>query len=133
MLNQVSTIPTPILNGFTFDIVKFTIANVAEAKSAKQLTELAGSTEWIIKEVMFYNWDTNIADGYAHLNSTDTDTTNANRFGETYLNVFSAIIIDDDMNGKKAASLTAKPYIHISGGTGATARTVYGVVKYYYK
>lgn len=123
-------------SGFKEDSVKFDIADVADSKVAKQLTELVDGTEYIIKEVLFSNWDTTIADGYAHLNSaaTDDDVNDiGTRFGSTYFQDFSAIIFDGDSNGKLGGSLTAKPYVHASCGTGASTTTIHGVVKYYYR
>lgn len=130
-MGRFSSGPSGVLPGFTCETVRFSITNVVEAVTSKQLTELVDADFYIMKEVMFYNWDVTLVSGYAHLNSASSDRL-ATRFGATDFNVFSAIIIDDDHNGKIGGALTSKPYIHISGGIGEVGRTIYGVSKYYY-
>lgn len=128
----VSPVSPLIISGYTFDQKKFTIANVGEAAVQKQLTELATATKYVIKEIMFFFGGTAEDDAYVHANTAATDVAGT-RFGETYYNVFSAIIFDDNTNGIINADLSAKPYLYASAGTGSSAQTVYGVIKYYYK
>lgn len=42
-------------------------------------------------------------------------------------------MFDGNLNGKINDTLNAKHYLFVCAGTGASAQTVYGSVRYYYK
>ncbi|RLG44054.1 MAG: hypothetical protein DRN81_05340 [Thermoproteota archaeon] len=118
--------------GFKEDSKKFTVSSVGASPVAHQLTELEDGSEYIIKEVRVYFNGTPSDDAYFHLNTASSDNA-ATRFAEGYYWEGSFRMFDGNLNGKINDTLTAKPYLFVSAGTGASAQTVYGSVRYYYK
>ena len=118
--------------GFKEDSKKFTVSSVGASPVKHQLTELEDGSEYIIKEVRIYFSGTPSDDAYFHLNTTSSDDA-ATRFAEGYYWEGSFRMFDGNLNGKINDTLTAKPYLFVSAGTGASAQTVYGSIRYYYK
>jgi len=128
-----SYIPTiSIPPGFKEDSKKFTVSSVGESPVAHQLTELEDGSEYIIKEVRVYFNGTPSDDAYFHLNTASSDDA-ATRFAEGYYWEGSFRMFDGNLNGKINDTLSTKPYLFVCAGTGASAQTVYGSVRYYYK
>ena len=123
---------TGIPTGFKEDSKKFTVSSVGASPVAHQLTELEDGSEYIIKEVRVYFSGTPSDDAYFHLNTASSDNA-ATRFAEGYYWEGSFRMFDGNLNGKINARLTAKPYLFVCAGTGASSQTVYGSVRYYYK
>jgi len=122
--------------GWMEDTKKFTIAAVDATVVTKQLTELISARVYIIKEIRFFISSNPAAaadDAYFHVSRNSADAIDAERFIEGYYYEGSFCILSGNRNGRLNAVLTAAPYVHITAGTGAAARTVYGSVKYYYR
>ena len=120
-----------IPEGFTEDVKKFSIANVDSTITSKELTELEPSLGYIIKEIRFYFSGTAQADAYFHVAPTSVD--GFDRFMQGYYFEGSFCMLSGNQNGRTMKVLRQKPYVFITAGTGATAQTVYGSVKYYYR
>ena len=118
--------------GFKEDSKKFVVSSVSETPVVHQLTELENGSEYIIKEVRIFFTGTPENDAYFHLNEDENDPSDT-RFAEEYYWIASFRMFDGNLNGKLNKTLTSKPYIILSAGTGATAQDVYGSVRYYYK
>jgi len=117
--------------GFKEDSKKFTVSSVGETAVAYQLP-LENASEYIIKEVRIFFAGTTANDAYFHLNEDSNDSADT-RFAEEYYWIASFRMFDSNLNGKLNKTLTSKPYIILSAGTGAAAQDVYGSVRYYYK
>jgi len=116
--------------GWKEDTKKFTVSNVGATATSKQLTEMEDADKYIIKEIGLYMPNAT-DDAWFHLNEASTDNA-ITRFCENYYNERSFRIFDGNKNGKLNKELTSKPYLFVSAGTGSTAGTIYGSVKYYY-
>lgn len=133
MGRYVSTRPlSPLDEGWKSCCVKVNCGSVGDSVVSKELTELLGSSNWIIKEVRIYFAGSPTADAYMHINTSATDT-ESTRFGEIYYYSGFILNIDGNKNGRIGTPLSSKPYLFIFGGTGSVASNVYATIIAYFK